>query len=375
MEITIGIRGRSPTPRVINVKQYSSKADVVTFALGEVFSNKAVCTVVGEEYRQSIELKGGKAVWEIAGAFTQKRGSFGIQLEVTDGETVWKSDVMLLIVSESTGGSRSTESGGYGVISDCIDLSDGFVDEGITGYIKPIIQESSVTLYRGGSYQFTVQKGASAVWSVSGNTDAGTIISENGLLTVGENESSTALIVTATSFDGTSNDSVNVAVDMSKVVFVMPAMTDNTTVVDGNTYIASASSIFNNNTQPYRAFDQTGSYGDYECWHSTNASPSWLQLQLPYSISIKRFTMRNRSTSDMVIKSFKLQGSNDGSTWIDLGDYVFSDAAAAGLVKSFDVSYEYTGGFNYYRWYCISASYLNFMVISEITFDEAFKEG
>lgn len=133
MEITIGIRGRSPTPRVINVKQYSSKVDVVTFALGEVFSNKAVCAVVGEEYRQSIELKGGKAVWEIAGAFTQKRGSFNIQLEVTDDETVWKSDVMLLIVSESTGGSRSTESGGYGVAGDSITISDGFVDEGVAG--------------------------------------------------------------------------------------------------------------------------------------------------------------------------------------------------------------------------------------------------
>lgn len=139
MEITIGIKGRSPTPRVINVKQYSSKADVVTFAFSEVFSDKAVCAVVGEEYRQSIELKGGKAVWEIAGAFTQKRGSFDIQLEVTDDETVWKSDVMLLIVSESTGGEKPPESGGGDIVGAVTIKAAGVVDEGVIGVYTEVV--------------------------------------------------------------------------------------------------------------------------------------------------------------------------------------------------------------------------------------------
>lgn len=213
MEITICVKGRSPTPGVINVKQYSAKADVVTFVLDGVFSDKAACAIIGEKYRQSIELKDGKAVWEIAGEFTQKRGCFDMQLEVTDGETVWKSDVMLFIVSKSTSGEKLTGSGG--VVGDCIMLADGFVDEGIIGYIKPEIQERAVTLCCGGSYRFTVQDCITAVWSVSGNTDTNTVINESGMLSVGENESSTTLTVTATAIDGSCSDSVSVVVDTS----------------------------------------------------------------------------------------------------------------------------------------------------------------
>lgn len=113
METKIGVKGRSPTPRIINVKQYSSGVDRIVFTLEEVFGDKAVCAVVGKDCRQSAELDGNRAVWNIAEDFTRKSGSFDIQLEITDEERVWKSDVMLLIVSRSTEGNKPASGGGF----------------------------------------------------------------------------------------------------------------------------------------------------------------------------------------------------------------------------------------------------------------------
>ena len=44
-------------------------------------------------------------VWNIASDFTAESGFYEVQLRITQGENVWLSDKMLLIVSESTDGS------------------------------------------------------------------------------------------------------------------------------------------------------------------------------------------------------------------------------------------------------------------------------
>lgn len=96
----------------------------------------------------------------------------------------------------------------------------GITDNGIAGYIKPEIQETYVTICRGGSQRFTVQEviSDSVIWSVAGNTDSATAIDENGFLNVGENEESTSLTVTATTVDGVASCSVSAAVDLSVTV-------------------------------------------------------------------------------------------------------------------------------------------------------------
>ena len=96
----------------------------------------------------------------------------------------------------------------------------GITDNGIAGYIKPQIQETYVTICRGGSQRFTVQEviSDSVIWSVAGNTDSATAIDENGFLNVGENEESTSLTVTATTVDGVASCSVSAAVDLSVTV-------------------------------------------------------------------------------------------------------------------------------------------------------------
>jgi hypothetical protein len=113
MTIPITINGREPKPRVINVKQYSANVDSIVFDIvdDELPTDNAKCFIAGSVYRQSIDLvptaTGGAAQWIISSAFTKESGAFDIQLEVTSDNKVWKSDVMLLIVSYSPTGNNT----------------------------------------------------------------------------------------------------------------------------------------------------------------------------------------------------------------------------------------------------------------------------
>ena len=216
METQIKVTGRNPVPRVINVKQGSADADKIIFILDTDFGNTARCAVIGDKYRQAAEFNEGIVIWNIAGEFTQNKGSFDIQLEITQGERVWKSDVMVLLVSESAEGSKPVGNAEGDVVGSILTKCSGITDEGIIGYIKPEIQQRNVSVCRGGLQQFTIQDYIknTVVWSVSGNTDSSTDIDENGLLTVGENETSVTLTVMVSTPNGDS-DSVTVKVDLS----------------------------------------------------------------------------------------------------------------------------------------------------------------
>lgn len=377
MEMKICLSGREPKPRIINVKQYSTGADKIIFDLSgcDVNTEEASCFVVGDKYRQQLILNGNNAVWDINGSFTERNGTFYIQLEITKNTVVWKSDVMLLIVSQSTSGEKPQQSsGGYGVAGDTTTLADGIVDEGEIGYVKPEISPSTYTAYRNSQVQFSTQDYTRVTWSVTGNISSDTIITDSGLLTVAINESSQNLIITATTLDGVCSSNINVTVDLSKVRLNMPSMTANTTIVDNRTYIASASSVIDSTRIAYMAFNLNSNMREYGCWHSVNSVPQWLQLQLPQSTYIKGFTMYNRITNIEAPKNFKLQGSNNGTDWTDLGEYTFTEIAQKGLSKSFDVDYEYTNGFIFYRWYFTSAISSNYIVVARITLNAFIKE-
>lgn len=143
--MVVNMTDRTPKPRVINVKQYASKTDRVVFTLDSVpFEGDA--TIVGEEYRQSVSCENGQIIWDIDGCFTQKSGTFDIQLEMSNDEKVWRSDVMLLIVSKSTEGEKPApdngDSGdsGNGEIVGGIVIS-GIIDAGIVGKVSTGTEE------------------------------------------------------------------------------------------------------------------------------------------------------------------------------------------------------------------------------------------
>lgn len=84
------------------------------------------------------------------------------------------------------------------------------------------VSPSSATVVKGNSSQFTaavVNTGFApkeVIWTVEGGADAGTVISDNGLLSVSSNETATSLTVKATSsFDSTKSSSAAVTVTAS----------------------------------------------------------------------------------------------------------------------------------------------------------------
>jgi hypothetical protein len=84
------------------------------------------------------------------------------------------------------------------------------------------VSPSTATVVKGNSSQFTaavVNTGFApkeVIWTVEGGADAGTVISDNGLLSVSPNETATSLTVKATSsFDSTKSSSAAVTVNAS----------------------------------------------------------------------------------------------------------------------------------------------------------------
>ena len=131
--------------------------------------------------------------------------------------------------------------------------------------------------------------------------------------------------------------------------YLVPVMSANSQ--DG--YVASAQSIYNNVTQPWKAFDRTSSNID-DGWGSGTVatdehgtSYTWLQVQLPIAKSANCLYIAPKSTLliEQLPRDFILQGSNDGSTWTNL---------LTQTDQEYDTKYwdfENTTAYSYYRLY------------------------
>lgn len=147
------------------------------------------------------------------------------------------------------------------------------------------------------------------------------------------------------------------------------AMTSNNyTDSDGNTFVASASSVFDSTRVAYMPFNGTNATGENDCWHPTSGAPQWIMLQLPEPICIKGFTMKNRSTNIECPNTVIFQGSDNGTDFTDICEFVFSSSATKNVVK--EVAFENTKGYTYYRWY-ISSVNASYGVIAKIIITDA----
>lgn len=135
----------------------------------------------------------------------------------------------------------------------------------------------------------------------------------------------------------------------------------------GGTYRASASSVYNTDTQPFKPFRGINAMSN-DCWHaSSTAVPQWLQIEFPKKACLREFTMANRAGYLESPSKFKLQGSNNGETWDDLTDILdFAPYGAVGYVKTYPVDNDTY--YNFYRWYVTASN--SYCVISWIRFDE-----
>lgn len=92
-------------------------------------------------------------------------------------------------------------------------------------------------------------------------------------------------------------------------------MNSNTFTDEHGTWIASGSSKYSDVFDFFHAFDRSTS----DFWE-TNASPSYLQIEIPdpESYYIDGYIMRISKFNNRYAKEWTLQGSDDGNTWDDL---------------------------------------------------------
>lgn len=139
MDFTINVEGRELNPRVIDIKQYSANVDTVTFVfaaapVGEVY-------VIDDTYRLALNVSDNSAVWLIPAEFTQRAGGRNMQIEVVNGDEIFRSSVMAVNISLSEGGSVPIvppQEGGYGVVCDAVGLPFAVLDMGIVGSYEVI---------------------------------------------------------------------------------------------------------------------------------------------------------------------------------------------------------------------------------------------
>lgn len=130
---------------------------------------------------------------------------------------------------------------------------------------------------------------------------------------------------------------------------LVPHMTSNTTPSG----VCSASSNIST-YDPWKAFDGTNT-NEYDCWHSDGTVPQWLcyAFTTPTCVSGVELTSRNLSNNGVMPATFKIQGSNDGVNWDDLGSYSWTHGLTGNYTDSYSISG--TDSYLYVRLYGDSA--------------------
>lgn len=107
---------------------------------------------------------------------------------------------------------------------------------------------------------------------------------------------------------------------------------------------ATAGATFSSSGQyasqaPELAFDGNES----TLWESDNAAATsrWVRIDLPSAVVVRSFYINSTTYSNEIPRDFKLQGSNDGTTWVDLfdvTDWVTSATVRAGQYFAISLS-------------------------------------
>lgn len=96
--------------------------------------------------------------------------------------------------------------------------------------------------------------------------------------------------------------------------------------------VVSRSSEYSSNYPAWRAFDDDLRT---RCWASTNTATvgKWIQLKMAKSLYDLSVTITNRADNEFIngIVAGTIQGSNDGSTWVDICSFSGRDGSTAAL--------------------------------------------
>lgn len=103
---------------------------------------------------------------------------------------------------------------------------------------------------------------------------------------------------------------------------------DHVPTMTGNTAPYGTASATNNSTVAYKAFNGTNESGTSDAYEGSGLNIR-LEYEFPTPICVKKILVANRNYSTVyAIENFKLQGSNDGVTWTDIGSFTKADGVA-----------------------------------------------
>lgn len=123
-------------------------------------------------------------------------------------------------------------------------------------------------------------------------------------------------------------------------------------------YVASASTTFSSAYAAYFAFaaPQTDQTVAWVSTANTNATkPDWLQIEMPIASVVTGYSITNRRSGTIQSpNTWKLQGSTDGTTWVDLHTVTNNTINTAGTVRPFTPT-----AFGNYRFYRIYVTVVN----------------
>lgn len=156
MDFAINVMGRELKPRIINIKQYSAGVDKIVFNGLDAIASTGKLYIKGDKYKAPVDsYADGKAEWSITKGFTSKAGTKELQLYCEDGDKIWLSDIMILIVSESSDGNESEIDNKKGISMVGLPEIGFIVENGLMCKGKAIIEKiliSEGSLIIGGDY-------------------------------------------------------------------------------------------------------------------------------------------------------------------------------------------------------------------------------
>jgi len=138
-------------------------------------------------------------------------------------------------------------------------------------------------------------------------------------------------------------------IDDNWLVTATPNMTANVTVSDtGLTYTASALSELGVNNAAWKCFQTTFPSGG---WISTVNANTWIQMQYPRPLAMAGFSISARNIVGRSITNWKVQASNDGTTFVDIvpADTTVFDA---GILNQF--TFPKSDEYSYWRFHIIA---------------------
>lgn len=142
--------------------------------------------------------------------------------------------------------------------------------------------------------------------------------------------------------------------------WTQPALTSNGTM-DGNAFAVNQSSILNEDSYGFKAFDKQGA-GTY--WHSAKGFPQSIAWYNPKPLKITNVKITNRSIDGSFPNAYQLQYSDDKNTWTTTN----TGNGTSGFSASWNIAVSHTGFHKYWRLVVSSATGANsdYVAIGEI---------